>query len=773
MTRLDIRLLGGFDVHVSERPVTGFESQKVRALLAYLACHAGKPVSREILASLLWSGKTYAAGRRNLRQALHNLRSACAAADVSASVVRVSQRDLQLDPGLDLRLDVAEFEAGVSGAFESQRADPTSLAAAAKLYSGDFLAGFFIKDSPPFEEWMILEQERLREAAIEAFRTLVSIHLANGDHRLGIDYARRLLTVDPLSEEAHRQLMKLYSLAGRRGPALALYDKLRNLLNSELGVEPLDETAELYTEILAEQRSVEATENRPDAVGPLIPLVGRGGAFSSLQTSWQLVVEGQGRLTLIQGGSGMGKTRLARSFVDGVTAQRRAVVLRGRSRDSAPLVGFGLFGDILASAFSESLPEEQEERVSQLSDRVVTDLTRLAPRLIELVPALSGRLLPDAPVDSKRFADSVIEFLDQLTCDATDPSGALPAIVLIDDLQWADPDSLDLLRGIGARIAGKKIWMLATCRSGGLTAARLLPDPEKRKVDQGPIERLTLTPLDPDNLSKIADFLVGQEAGGALTSYLDRWSDGVPEVVAELLNHLWDEGVLEPRGNGHWHLTKDPKDAPPPAGDLEALLHQRVLRLPASPRRLLTVAAVLGQEFDTNRLTGAEREDPEIVDRCVQLLLGRWLIRQSAKSWSLARRQSDLLRWAEGARRGPFEFGHEELRTVVLGGLNPLRLQSIHRAVATSLKEHFGDRSSAVCEDLAHHHLAAGDWEPAVGALEAAWAKNLSIGAENVAAWYEGKLGQVLDRLIRHAENRRERAELEEKRSTLSTPLRN
>lgn len=767
MTRLEVRLLGGFDVRLAGQPVTGFESQKVRALLAYLVANEGKPISRELLASLLWSGKSPESSRRNLRQALHNLRSACAAVDPSTPVIQVQRHDLEIDPDLELFLDVREFERGIERAFADTLPDTAVLAAAARHYEGDFLAGFFIKDSPPFEEWMILEQERLREAAIEAYRVLLRIHLAAGEHRVGIDCARRLLILDPLSEEAHRQLMHLYSEAGRRGPALALYDKLRNMLNSELGVEPLAETAALYESILAEQRSTESGEERPGAVGPLIPLVGRGEAFSQLQESWRQVVEGRGRITLIQGGSGIGKTRLARSFVDGVTAQRRAVVLSGRSRDAAPLVGFGLIADVLASAFAESLPEEQEERAAELSDQVVTDLTRLAPRLLDLVPAISGRLLSESRTPSARHPDSLVEFLEQLMQVRDDPLATTPAIVLIDDLQWADPDSLALLRSVGRTIGDKKIWILATCRSGGLTAARLLPEPADRAPHQAPIERLTLTTLGPEEHRKIADFLVGPESAEALAGYLVAWSVGIPETVAELLNFLWDEGVLVPQGNGRWALSADPAAAPPPVGDLDELVALRVHRLPASARRLLTVAAALGQEFDTHRLRAAEREDPDVVDRCIQLLLERWLIRQSAKSWSLARRPSDLARWAEGARRGPFEFNHEVLRAAVLAELNPLRLQAIHRTIAESLEEHFGARSTTVCEDLAYHYLASGEWRPSLAPLETAQLKSHVVGATEVAAWYEGKLGQVLDRLIRQAETESERTELAARRDRL------
>ena len=286
--------------------------------------------------------------------------------------------------------------------------------------------------------------------------------------------------------------------------------------------------------------------------------------------------------------------------------------------------------------------------------------------------------------------------------------------------------------------------------------------------DPTPVERLTLPPLRPSDLGKIADFLVGSGAGSALAAFLETWSGGAPKSVAELLNYLWDEGVLVPRGDDHWDLASDPLETPPPSSDLSDLMARRFEQLPASPRRLLTVAAVLGQEFDSERLQRAEREDPDVVDRCVQLLLELWLIRQSAKSWSLARRRSDLTRWTDGARHGPFEFTHEELRRAVLDRVNPLRLQTIHRRVAASIRSHFADDDPEICEDLAYHDLEAGDWERSVTALEAALDKNRAVGAEKAASWYEEKLGQVLDRMIGQASTEGERAALRKRRKKLA-----
>ena len=114
---------------------------------------------------------------------------------------------------------------------------------------------------------MLSEQERLREAAVDSFRTLIESYLRRGEYRFGIQFARRLLAIDPLSEEAHRSLMRLYALSGRRSRALRQYEILRNLLSSELKVEPLRDTRELHQSILDQTVSPATGMDREGPVG--------------------------------------------------------------------------------------------------------------------------------------------------------------------------------------------------------------------------------------------------------------------------------------------------------------------------------------------------------------------------------------------------------------------------------------------------------------------------------------------------------------------------
>ncbi len=289
MTRLEIRLLGGFEAKLGDRPVQRFESQKVRALLAYLALHRDQYLSRDHLAGLFWPDRPDEVARRNLRQALYNIRTSLGNGDDAVPALITDQSQVRLHPDLECWLDVAEFNERVRRGLAESGPDPLLLSEAVRLYKGDLLAGFFLRDCVEFEVWLVTHQENAREDALQTFRTLVQIYLARGEHRFGIRYAKRLLAIDPLSEEAHRQLMRLYTMAGRRNRALTQYEQLLNLLQSELGVDPVEETTDLYRSILLQGQSDEDVADQEEATPPIIPLIGRTHQFDLLQGLCQVL----------------------------------------------------------------------------------------------------------------------------------------------------------------------------------------------------------------------------------------------------------------------------------------------------------------------------------------------------------------------------------------------------------------------------------------------------------------------------------------------------
>jgi len=230
--------LGGVGMTLGGRPVTGFVSAKAQALVCYLAL-TGRTHARPALAALLWRDLPEAAAATNLRVVLANLRR------LLGDALLVTRQALALSPAAPLRVDAVDFAALAA----PTHADPARLARADRLYRGDLLDGFVVRDAPAFDEWVLGQRELLRQRAIRMLRLLAAHRAERGDHDGAAAYLQRLLGLEPWLEEAHRALMAALAQGGRRAAALRQYEACRRLLAEELGVAPLPETARLYDAI--------------------------------------------------------------------------------------------------------------------------------------------------------------------------------------------------------------------------------------------------------------------------------------------------------------------------------------------------------------------------------------------------------------------------------------------------------------------------------------------------------------------------------------------
>ncbi|HUM71931.1 MAG TPA: BTAD domain-containing putative transcriptional regulator, partial [Chloroflexota bacterium] len=239
---LDIKLLGGLQIGLQGQPVTGFVSSKAPALLAYLVV-TGRPHQRDTLAALFWGEMSDADAKNNLRQTLSNLRK------LLEPYLLITREAVQFDTAVPHTLDVSQFETHLQNGRAQTNHRYHHLAQAAALYQGDFLAGFYVRDAPDFEEWALAQRVRYRELALHVLHSLAEHHLQRGEYGRAIDAATRLLALEPWREEAHRQLMLAQLRSGQRSAALAQYETCRRLLAAELGVEPSAETITLYERI--------------------------------------------------------------------------------------------------------------------------------------------------------------------------------------------------------------------------------------------------------------------------------------------------------------------------------------------------------------------------------------------------------------------------------------------------------------------------------------------------------------------------------------------
>ncbi len=239
MGKLSIRLFGRLGVTDGDGGKISVAGKKPQALLAYLALNVGQPQSRDKLAALLWGERFDEQARQSLRQGISKLRKALADGDPKVLVIDGDDVGLNTDAA---DIDAVEFERLAS------EGTPAALNEAAGLYVGGLLEGLEVKEKG-FEDWVGTERSRFADIAADVLAKL-SCHQADaGDTDAAIETAKRLTTVDPLSEEGHRTLMRLYADNGKRAQALKQFKTLEAALQSELNAEPEPKTRSLYEEI--------------------------------------------------------------------------------------------------------------------------------------------------------------------------------------------------------------------------------------------------------------------------------------------------------------------------------------------------------------------------------------------------------------------------------------------------------------------------------------------------------------------------------------------
>jgi ABC-type oligopeptide transport system substrate-binding subunit/DNA-binding SARP family transcriptional activator len=753
MSRLALFLLGSPRLELDGETLE-VGRRKAIALIAYLAL-TGHGHSRDALATLLWPESDQVAARANLRRTLSALNMA-----LSGPWLEVDRETIGLNPDADFWFDVEAFRQRLAtwrehGHPESEvcPACLSSLAEAVDLYKDDFLAGFSLRDSPEFDDWQFFQAESLRRDLAGALERLVRAHRDRGEYALAISDARRWLRLDPLHEPAHRRLMQLYACSDQRPAALRQYQECVRVLEEELGASPSPKTTALYERIQAGELSSEvAAPAAPPAPHPFLasmlppsrpaaPFVGREDELAQLKQRLDVALAAGGHVAFVAGEAGSGKTALVHEFAR--RAQEEAADLIVAIGNCNAYTGLGdpylpfrdilglLMGDVETRWTQGMITTENARRLWAILPASLEALLGAGPNLVgSLVPAtlLAARAAALGPGQSD-WLDRLEKLLERQTEGDSGPGLAQsdlfeqythllqslarqqPLLLVVDDAQWADVASINLLFHLSRQLAGGRILLLVTYRPDDVAMGRggtrhpLEPVVNELKRTYGDV----WIDLDPAMGRHFIDALLDIEPnrlGEEFRAAFFRQTQGHPLFTVELLRAMQEAGSILRDEEGRWVEGPALNWGALPAR-VEAVIEERIGRLEAGLRGILAVASVEGETFTA-----------QVVAR-VQGLGERPLL--GALSQELERRHH--LVQAQGEVQvnhhflSRYRFTHTMFQQYLYNTFSPGERRLLHGEVAAALEDLYQGEGEELTVQLARHYAEAGQAEQAVDYL--------------------------------------------------------
>ena len=788
MAHLALSLLGSFQATLDGEPIAGFEANKVRALLAYLAVRADLLHRREALAGLLWPERPDRAALSSLRNALANLRTAIGDRAAPTPFLLVTRETIRFNPASDHWLDVAAFRA-LGETTETDPSHSQRLEEAVALYRGDLLDGFSVRGSPEFEDWTLLTRERLQRQALAALRRLVAHYQDHDELVRACEVAWRQVELAPWEEEVHRQLMRLLARSGQRGAALAQYEACRQALAEELGVEPGPETTALYERIrdgdldplaLPPFLRTEPPDDRPTAI-----FVARERELAQLDGYLAEALAGQGRAVFITGEAGTGKTALVGAHARRAQAGHAGLVVAHGNCNAYtgagdPYLPFRevleqLTGDVESRWAAGALSMEGARRLWDLMPLAVQSLVETSPGLIDALltgPPLAARAATAAPggvgwrdrleallaTDGPRRRQPSLRPADlyaQVTAFLSALAREHPLLLVMDDLQWADAGSIDLLFHLGRRLAGSRILIAGIYRPSEVALGReakrhpLAPVVHEFERQFGQIEVRLPQAGDRQFVEAFLDSEPNR-LGATFRQALYARTQGHALCTVEMLRAMQERGELVRDAAGRWVEGSAVDWASLPAR-IEGVIGERIDRLPAALRETLQVASVEGDTFTAEvvaRVRGAAAS--EIVGQLSGELDQRHRLVVSEASQPVG---------PGGGRASRYRFRHILLQAYAYDGLDEVERVYLHEAVGNALEHLYEGQTETIAIQLARHFYAAARMDKAADYSQQAGDRARGVYAYTEARQHYAQALSALDQLPDTEGHRRRRVD--------------
>lgn len=537
---------------------------------------------------------------------------------------------------------------------------------AARLYSGDLLPACY-------DNWVLDERAKLRAEAHGALVRLTEEAAGRDDYRTTIRHAQRIIDLEPTDEAAVRIQMEAHLALGDRAAALRSYHRYAEVLERDLEVSPGEAIRAMYQQL----RALNRDEVQGKDLAPLAesPFVGRDLEWNKLKEAWNTAREGGAHLVLVTGEPGIGKSRLALELGRRVRAEGH-VVASARAYEAAGRLPWGPVVDLLRS-------DALRSHINTLDTVWRAELARLLPEFLDASQP-SGPNQSGDPAQRYRLFDAVSRAI---------LVGDRPRLLIIDDLQWCDTETIELIGFVIRSGQTAPVLIVGTVRSEEIPEHH----PLVGLVDAlGHDHAVTTVPLDRLDEATTATLAARLRAEDTIDPELAArlWSEteGNPLFVIEALR----AGISA--GGSQAVLTPT----------MRAVLRTRLGQLTDGARRVAEAAAVVGRPFSVGLMVSATGTDEhELVDH-IDELWRRRIIRD----------------------QGPtYDFSHDKLRAVALERVSPARRRQLHRAVAEAIAVELHNDIDAASPQLAAHYDQAGMVEPAIDAYRVAGGRAVAVSA--------------------------------------------
>ena len=696
-TGIDFRILGPLEV-LDEGRAIALGGSKQRALLALLLLHLNETLSTDRLIDELWGEHPPATATKTVHVHISRLRKALAAGAGNASegvvVTRGSGYELRLDPE---QLDAHRFERLMAeGRSELAGGRPqravSALERALSLWRGAALAELAYE---PFAQREIARLDDLRVAALEQ---LIEAKLALGAHAEVVEQLEGLIGEHPYRERLRAQLMLALYRCDRQADALQAYQDARRTLVEELGIEPGERLRELEQGILAQDPELRLVEEpAADELAVETPsgaFVGRERELAELGAGLDEALAGRGRLILLAGEPGIGKSRLAEELA-ALAVARGARVLVGRCWEAGGAPAYWPWVQSLRAYVRDS---DSAALRSQLGAGAA-DLAPLLPELRERFPGLPEPPALESEAARFRLFDATARFL-------RNASESRPIVLVLDDLHAADSPSLLLLRFLARQLRSSRMLLLGLYRDVEPAAGQALTEMLAEVTREPATRRLSLGGLSEGEVAEYVGLTASAIASVELVAALSEETEGNPLFVGEFVRLVSVEGVQS-------HGLVIPQS-------VRDVIARRLTHLSDECNRVLGLASVLGREFAlaaVGRLAGLSEE--ELLDTLDEAMAARVV--------------SDI-----PGTRDRLGFTHVLVRDTLYEALTSARRVRLHRQAVELLETLYRDEPGPYLAELAHHAMAGREFERGLRYAQRAGDRAVALLAyEEAARLYE------------------------------------